>query len=135
MPIMSWKDDLSVNVAEIDTQHKKLIGLINDLFDAMSQKKSREILGSIINGLTDYTVTHFSFEETQFDKFKYAGTFSHKKEHKDFVDKVNGFRNKFNAGNLSLSIEIMQFLKDWLLNHITVIDKKYSRFFNDNGLK
>lgn len=134
MSLITWSDRLSVNVSEIDRQHQKLIAMINDLDDAMRQGKGKTVLGKIVSGLISYTVTHFKTEENYFDRFGYAETEAHKKEHAAFVRKVSDFKSGFEQGKITLTIEIMNFLSDWLKNHIKGTDKKYSAFFNANGL-
>ncbi len=135
MALFNWDSKLSVNVEEIDAQHKKLVQMINELNDAMKDRKSKEILNNIIHGLIEYTGSHFLTEEKYFDEFEYPEASVHKKEHNDFVKKVSKFENDFNEGRLLLSIDIMEFLKDWLVNHIQGSDKKYTTLFNENGLK
>ena len=135
MPLISWNNSLSVNVAEIDLQHKKLIAMINELSDAMKQGRGKDVLGQILNGLVHYTATHFKTEETYFIRFGYPDMDQHKSEHAAFVQKVSDSRDEFEKGRLALSVDIMNFLSDWLKNHIMVTDKKYSKFFNTNGLK
>ena len=109
--------------------------MINELNDAMKQGKGKDILGKIVNGLISYTATHFKTEENYFERFGYPDANQHKKEHIAFVQKVSDFKNGFEKGKLSLSIEVMNFLSDWLQNHIKGTDKKYSQFFNGKGLK
>jgi hemerythrin-like metal-binding domain len=135
MALIQWNESFSVNVGEIDGQHQKLIGMINDLNDAMRQGKGKDILGKILNGLIGYAGTHFKLEEKYFDQFGYPDTDNHKKEHSNFKQKVAAFKNDFNAGKLGLSIELIDFLSDWLRNHIMGIDKKYAPFFTEKGLK
>ena len=135
MALINWNDSLSVNVAEIDQQHKRLVSLINELHDAMRQGKAKDVLGKIVNSLISYTSIHFKTEEKYFDQFGYPETDAHKKEHADFVEKVTEFKQGFEKGSLGISIEVMSFLSSWLKNHIKVTDKKYSQFFNEKGLK
>ncbi len=135
MALFDWSDDLSVNVAEIDLEHKKLIAMINELNDAMRERKANEVLGKIIEGLLDYTLTHFAKEENYFEQFNYSSALDHKKEHTAFVEKVKDVQKGFEEGRLLLSLDIMNFLKDWLKNHIQGTDKKYTAHFNENGLK
>jgi hemerythrin len=135
MALIQWSDSLSVNIVEIDKQHQKLIGMINELNDAMRQGKGKDILGKILNGLIVYTGTHFKTEEVYFDKFGYPDANNHKKEHSDFVAKVSEFKDGFEKGKRGLSIEIMVFLSDWLQTHIKGVDKKYAPFLNEKGLK
>jgi hemerythrin len=134
MALIQWKNDFSVNVAEIDKQHQKLIDLINELDDAMKTGKGKDVIGRTVDGLIKYTENHFSVEEKYFDKFKYPDTYAHKMEHVAFVKKCSEFRNDFANGKLSLSIQVMDFLSTWLQNHIVKNDKKYSSCFNSNGV-
>jgi hemerythrin len=133
--MIQWDDSFSVHVAEIDRQHQKLIWMVNDLGDAMHQGKSRDILGKIIQKLSDYAGTHFKTEEKYFDKFGYSETDAHKREHADFTRKVADFKKAFDAGKLTLSIDVMNFLWSWLQTHIKGADRKYGPFFNEKGLK
>ena len=63
MPLFVWNDSYSVKVAELDNQHKKLIGLINQLYDAMKEGKGKDVLEVIFTELIEYTKNHFSAEE------------------------------------------------------------------------
>ena len=134
MSLISWSEALSVKINQIDAQHKKLVDLINSLHDAMKQRKANEVLGGIIESLVNYAVEHFRTEEKYFDEFGYLKATQHKKEHKDFVTKVAAFKTDFDKGKKMMSMEVMDFLKDWLLNHIKKTDMAYSDFFVEKGL-
>lgn len=135
MALILWNDNLSVGVTEFDKQHQRLIGLMNDLNDAMRQGKGNVILGNILNDLIGYAGTHFKEEEKYFDQFEYPEADSHKKDHAAFIARVTAFQGDFNRGKIGLSAEVMKFLTDWLLRHINGVDKKYGDFFNAKGLK
>ncbi len=135
MPLFQWSQNLSVNIAEIDKQHRKLVDLINLLYDSMKEGKGKEVVGKILNDLTDYTVHHFSTEERLFEKYAYPEYARHKKDHEDLTKQVIDIKGKFMAGKTVLTMEVMNFLKDWLNNHIMQVDKKYSAFLNAKGVK
>jgi hemerythrin len=135
MELISWKNSLSVGVVEIDDQHKKLVALINKLFDAMSQGKSKEIMQAVLAELSNYVITHFATEEKLMKQFGYEDYENHKKEHKYFIDSLNEFKIKFSAGNVAISLELLNFLKDWLLKHIIGTDRKYIALFKENGIR
>jgi hemerythrin len=135
MPLIQWSDSLKVKVAEIDQQHQKLVGMINDLNEAMRQGKGKVVLGKILSGMVTYAASHFRTEEKYFDQFGYPEADSHKKEHGAFTKKVLEFKDGFEKGKLGLSMEVMDFLSDWLQNHIKGVDMKYGPFFNSKGLK
>ncbi len=134
MAFIIWNDSFSVNVAEIDLQHQKLVTTLNELLDEMKQGKANNILGAILNDLIHYSRTHFNTEETYFAKFGYPDAARHEEEHAAFIQKVSKFKEEFDHGKITLSVNVMHFLSDWLQNHIKGSDKEYSQFFNDNGL-
>ncbi|MFH2124713.1 MAG: bacteriohemerythrin [Pseudomonadota bacterium] len=133
--LMSWSNNLSVNIKQIDDQHKKLVGMINELHKAMKLKKSNNAMGAILDRLVDYTVVHFSTEEDLFTKYGYPEEKAHVELHKKLVAQVLDIQQKFKAGDAMLSMELMSFLKDWLVKHIQGTDKKYSTFLRGHGVK
>jgi hemerythrin len=135
MSLITWDESLSVNVAEIDRQHQKLVAMINELHDAMKSGKGKDVMGRIISGLISYTDSHFKVEEKYFAQFKYPDTAAHMREHAAFVKKVTEFQSDFEGGRLTVSIDTLYFLRDWLQGHIKGTDKKYSAFFHENGLR
>jgi len=135
MALFNWDMKYSVGVKMFDDQHKKLFDIINNLFDAMKEGKSKEILGSILDRLLDYTLTHFKDEENVMAKHNYPALDQQKQQHKIFTDKIASLSADHKAGKMVLSIEISNFLKDWLINHIQGIDRQYSEFFNNIGVK
>lgn len=135
MALIDWNDNLSVGIGVIDQQHKQLIAIINELNDAMKAGKSKDVLNSIIVKLIQYTQMHFATEEKYFAQFNYPETEPHKAQHAQFVQKVSDFKKKFDETQIGLSVEIMNFLCDWLKTHIQGTDKKYTACFTAGGLK
>lgn len=134
MPLFEWKDYYEVKIAEIDKQHHLLVDMLNELYESMRDKKAREELEGILKSLSDYAGIHFSYEEQLMKQYNYPGFFDHKREHDGFKSKVGEFLVKHKEGKLTLSIEVMNFLKDWLKNHIMGVDKRYSPFFIEKGV-
>lgn len=125
MTLITWSDAYSVNSAEMDAQHKKLVGMINDLHDAMKDGNGKESLGRTLDGLIDYAGMHFADEEKLMAKVNFAELPAHKLEHEAFVKKALKLQADFHSGEVVMSFTVMEFLKDWLLNHILKVDKKY----------
>lgn len=140
MSLMSWEEKYSVKVKEIDDQHKKLFGMINDLQRAMAGGQGVEILQRTFNDMTEYAATHFRTEEDYFKKYSYADADAHNEEHRQFESQLNDFKRQLaETQDLSfyirfLSTDVIKFLRDWWLTHILGTDKKYSECFNEHGL-
>lgn len=135
MALITWEEKYSVNIRDIDDQHKKLFNLLNILYDAMSVGRGNDVLGRVLSELIDYTVYHFDAEERLFQKHGYPEYIQHKKEHDNMAKQAVELREKFNLGvDGMISAEVLIFLKNWLLNHIMVTDKKYASFLNGKGV-
>ena len=134
-PFMAWQDSWQVGVQVIDAQHKKLVSLLNDLYEAMKTGRGSALLGETLNDLVSYTRSHFAAEEQLMQMHGYPDFASHKREHEKLTTQVLDFQHQFSEGTATLSIEIMQFLSSWLQNHILGTDKKYAPFLNAKGVR
>ena len=123
--LLNWTDKFIIDNGKIDEQHKLLVKLINELYAAFVEGKAKEQIGNIIEELANYTVIHFETEEEFFEKVNYPEINEHKKQHIGFVQKVKEFKGKHDTGEVSLSYDVMNFLRDWLQDHILVSDRKY----------
>lgn len=124
MPFIIWTNIYETSVQEIDNQHKKLVGMINTLFDSITVKDRQDILNKTFTELVNYTIYHFNFEEDMMLKSGYRAFQNHKNEHSCFVEKVNYYAAKLDINDNKELLEVINFLKDWLLKHILVVDKQ-----------
>lgn len=134
MAFFDWKDSYSVGVKEMDNQHKVLVDLINQLHTAMSAGKGSTVTGPIISEMVRYTKFHFEAEEKLMTAHAYPGLASQKAEHLKFTQQALDYQKQVGSGATTLSISILNFLKDWLTNHIQGTDKKYAEFFKGKGV-
>ncbi len=133
--LIHWNSSVQINIREIDKQHRKLIDLINDLHRAMKSGSGSQQAGTILNQLVDYTSTHFSYEEGLLQKCDYPDITAHKERHKKLVAQIVDFQRKFQEGNSTISVEIMDFLKSWLVDHIKGVDTKYVACLQEHGIR
>ena len=129
--LMPWGHRLELGIPDVDTQHRELVSMINELHRAMKQKKGSHEAGKILTRLAEYTVYHFGFEENLFETHGYPETHAHKKIHKDLVAKVTAFNEEFTQGRAAISMDLMKFLTDWLKKHIMETDKAYAPFLKE----
>ena len=135
MALITWTNALSVGITEIDRQHQHLIHLINELHEAMKAGKGKEVLGETLKNLSDYTVYHFGTEERMFKETGYPGTQPHLVEHRSFTREILDIRARFEAGRTVITTDLLQFLRDWINDHIKGVDKRYTSFFHSKGIQ
>jgi hemerythrin-like metal-binding protein len=122
---------MSVDVEVIDRQHQRLFALIGRLREAMSRGEGNSVLREIVEGLVEYANIHFATEEGYFEASAYPDSDSHKQQHRDFVTKVTDFKQGFEDGRLMLTLDVMDFVSDWLVDHIQGSDASYAPFLDE----
>ncbi|MEI8395593.1 MAG: bacteriohemerythrin [Rhodospirillaceae bacterium] len=135
MSLIEWTEQMSIGISRFDEEHKYLISLMNTLFDGVSTGEGRQVLGTVLDGLVEYTKTHFLNEEILLKEYGYEGLDSHHAEHKELTRKVLDIQQRYHAGATTmLSLEVMGFLKNWLVKHIQTSDRRYGDFLRTRGM-
>lgn len=129
--LIRWSGKLETAIPEIDDQHRELVRLVNLLHRAMRLQKGTGEVGNILKKLTEYTVFHFGFEEELFDRYDYPAGPGHKQHHEKLVAQVGAFQSDFVSGKATVTMELMDFLTDWLKNHILKTDMAYAPFLKE----
>lgn len=137
--MFEWKEQFSVNVKEIDIQHKRLFELGHTIFEILDQydneEDSYEEIAKVLQELKDYTIYHFKHEEKLMEKYNYQNIESHKKEHEFFINKISDFKCQDIYIKQDKALKnILTFLLDWITTHILKSDMKYKDVMNSQGL-
>lgn len=126
---MQWNDLLfSVFIDEIDSQHKKLFDLVNELYAALYSNKTQQSIKGVLDELVEYTKYHFKKEEELQQSWNYPELPQHKIYHEKLVEQVLQYYDAFMNNKLIDPNELLIFLKDWLMNHIQKHDRKYGQY-------
>lgn len=133
MSFIEFNDRFMLGHPDIDRQHAELFKAVNSLHDAMLEGKARQHLGGVLTFLREYTVQHFQMEEGLMRASTYPGYSDHKRLHDDLTKQVLGLEAKHQAGSMTLSLSVMNFLKDWLAHHISVEDRKLADYLKLPG--
>ncbi|MFZ1641506.1 MAG: bacteriohemerythrin [Candidatus Contendobacter sp.] len=132
---VEWSNELSVGIEEIDAQHKELVGLLNEIHEAMQQGHTMQATKSIIDRLDEYTRVHFAVEESLMRILHYPDYERHKEEHDKLIAQLAEIHTKWEKGKGAIGIELAYFLKVWLTKHIMEVDKHYTPYFLEQGIK
>jgi hemerythrin len=130
MGLISLRDEQKVNVPEIDAQHEALVELINQLHQAMSDGRGKEVLGRVISALVDHTRSHFAYEEQLMTEHAFPGFDKHREEHDRLLQHIEELARRFDNGDLLLSFAVMVDLRAWALVHIEKFDIALGAFLN-----
>jgi hemerythrin len=133
MELITWTDALSVGVQEVDDQHKLLLRLVSDVAEVVQGDYDQEAAGKALRRLCDYTVEHFASEEALMDMDTYAEYDVHLSAHMDCTTKALDFLQAFSAGEEVNLTEFLQFVSDWVHEHIMQMDQTLGAFLNQRG--
>ena len=124
MSYIQWSDELATGIGVIDSQHKRIIHYINQLEDARALNEP-DLVQEVLINLTDYTLSHFAFEESLMEDAGYLAAAVHAKTHDSFRDKINSYNERFKAGE-DVTEELTRLLNVWLIEHIANDDSSYT---------
>ena len=122
MAFFVWNETMSVGNQMIDRDHQKLVAYVNEMHAAMMAGRGRDIVGMILDKLVAYTKEHFAREEIVWKAGHYVNFAQHQMEHAELLKTVGEFHANYKAGSCTLSVDVMNFLRNWLKEHIMKSD-------------
>lgn len=126
---ISWKAEYSLGIPHIDEQHKRLVFLINELNESLDSSDTHDSTLEVLLSLRDYTVYHFAEEERLMMEYNYPNLIAHREEHKLFIEDINDLCFDFKNGH-KITTKLLDFLKNWLIDHILGTDQDYAKSIN-----
>jgi len=130
MALLSWQDDYNINVAQIDDQHRQMLGIARDLHVAVREQRSKAALLKILDRLTEFSHMHFAFEETLMVEHSYPELKTHQEEHAALMQQLEVFRQSLENGRLLQLSPTTDITDDWVLAHVDGADRKLGEFLN-----
>lgn len=128
-----WNENLETGIDNVDEQHKTLVFMVNRLMSELAENKREKAVSETIEFLEAYIILHFNEEENLQRKVKYTHYEEHKNVHDEFVKNFQTIKSDYeNYGiNTDLTFRLSEMVADWLLEHISVVDKKLADFINE----
>ena len=128
MQNQKWDTKYATGIDKIDDDHKKLIMLINKIFNLIVRGKyDLGDYNEVLNSLSSYVTAHFAYEEALMLENGYPNRDEHILDHKRFLKKISALDREH------LTIDILSFLKVWLLTHIAVVDSDLGAFSREKA--
>jgi hemerythrin len=135
MPLLTWNETMSVGVKAFDADHQRIIAMVNELHQAMTDGFAQDVLSKIFDDMMRYMNIHFDREERLFKQTGYPEAAQQHEMHIEMGQRVLEAKKKFDGSSTSLlPMEVMYILRDWWIDHIQNEDKKYTAFLNAHGI-
>ncbi|HEY6872707.1 MAG TPA: hemerythrin family protein [Geobacteraceae bacterium] len=128
MLVAKWSERYSVNIEEMDGQHKKLLNLLNGLYEAIKRNKDDKLVAAVVTDLNDCVALHFREEEKLMEGMGYPHLDAHKSQHLHFMVQFHMMNSAYQSGHLELVQIFVQYLKNWFVFHMFSEDRTYGAF-------
>lgn len=125
MALLEWTEKMSVGIDTIDTDHKKLLALVNQLHSVVRKKESPDVIAKVLRDLISYTDYHFQAEEQLLRLIRFPDLERHQAVHESLREKVAELENRYRDAPEKGGVKMFDFLSDWLMRHILGEDMKY----------
>lgn len=125
VPFMIWNDKLSVEIEALDADHKRMLAVVNELYEAILTGKGKEAVAHVLDSLVEHVNSHFAAEESLFLQSDYPGAAKHLAEHRVFRSRLMELRELGRGAAPAPALELMVFVKDWLFDHVIHCDHEY----------
>ena len=126
MAQFSWTDDLYTGSTLIDGDHRKLVDLVNALFQSMQSGQGNGPMSQAMHDLIAYTGEHFGREEAEMERIQYVAAIAHKAEHTKLQKQLVELKQMLDAGGRVNVPAVAAFLSEWLREHILAADMKFA---------
>lgn len=133
-PLIDFTPEMENSIEELNNQHHRIVELINQVYVGLRTDKPKKEVKENLKMLVDFTAWHFSNEERYFEEYGFENTNPHKASHKEFIDHINDFRKKYQAGRIKFYDDVMRFIKVWIEKHFATEDQEYVKLFKSKGL-
>ncbi len=133
-PLLTWQPEYSVNVQRIDTQHKRLFATANRLLDAVEGQQGSADIAAALDLMIDYAKFHFNEEETLLRRYGYVHADDHQARHRTLITQAQELERKLVDDQGITPLELLDFLHDWIVQHILIEDRRYADVLNSHGV-
>lgn len=123
MVMIKWDDSLRTGISRVDAQHRTLVDIINEAYEALTAERTESFMLDVVNKLREYTRQHFATEESLMEQYGYPAIAEHKSEHSYFTQKTQELEATCRSGEYAGPAEVLGFLTVWLTRHIKGTDK------------
>ena len=127
MDFFGWEDWYTLGLEDFDAEHRNIARLQTELHDALQAGRHQTELRGLLGATLEAMRSHFEHEERMLAEANYAKLDLHQRQHAMFFKQVDEYVAEVDAGYLMISIKLVRFLRDWMVNHIDIADQLYAK--------
>ena len=131
MPIIQWNDSYAIGHGQLDKQHKYIFETINKLYDSIQDGNGVETAKRLADEIIVHATEHFELEEELMAASAYPKLEEHREEHRRVGSRAQEYRDQLLEGSHATAVRLLNFLKDWILNHLVEWDRDYMPYIRD----
>lgn len=135
MEIIKWRDTFETGIEQMDEQHRRLIHLINQLYDILKTKAGYDAIDAILQEMADYAEHHLRDEEQLLAEHGYPGLEQHRQVHQSYFSRMDELLEAMNRDRQTATQQVYVFLRQWWINHIVEEDKRYGEYLRGKGVR
>jgi len=133
MSFLVWSDKYLTGIPRIDSDHQNLFLIVNVLYDNVHSGQENIKLSPLLSALGEYVKKHFTAEELIMRSANYPNLSGHMEKHRALSRRVRGFVEQANENPQDVNVnELLEFLKNWLTNHVLKSDMDYVPYVKDS---
>jgi len=133
MALLCWSSRYSVGVEALDNQHKALMNVLNELHSASMRGKAQEVASRLIGQIVSIANEHFAAEESLMESIRFPGIVEHCAKHKEMTGRIAEYVARHKKGDTTVYTQLLYFMRDWLSNHMSTVDREYSLWMASHG--
>ena len=135
--IISWSEKYNTGIEFVDSQHKELVNLTNQLYKAClsGHETAKTVFKEAMNRMVNYVRFHFGAEEELLLRINYPSYAEHKKQHEQLIQKILDAAKNYNDGKKFVPNQFVRTLQEWVFSHIAFYDKQFSFFVDEQKSK
>jgi hemerythrin len=121
----------------LDTQHKKLIDITNELYRAcLSRSQTLDaVFKESMGHMVEYVRYHFTAEQELLQRIGYPKALEHKMQHDTLIKQILEAAENYGKGKKFVPNTFVRTLRDWVFGHIAVSDQIFSDYIREQKRK
>lgn len=127
MTLLQWQDNFAIGIAEVDHEHRELIGLINSLHAALGTDRAGERVESFLGEIYADISAHFALEERVMRERRYEAITEHKADHERLLDQLRDMMDLHAEGAVLDDERFGGQLVEWFAGHFRTHDSRLHR--------